>query len=352
MSKKILHIANSDKFIPPFIEFVKEHFEFSEHQFLLTGGMAQDQLKPYENAQLAKKTIFGRLQHYVQAVIKMHQAKKVILHGLFDIKLVYILFFMPWLLKKCYWVMWGGDLYVYQLGERNWKWKVREFFRRPVIKNMGYIVSGNQGDIANAKEWYGFNGEKLNCVFYTSNIFRNDIKTITCETSDEIRVLVGNSATETNRHLEAFEIVYSEKIKSKKNVKLIVPLSYGDPKYCKVVIDYGKKKFGDDFVPITYFMLYQSYINILYNSDIVVFNHNRQQGFGNLVQLLGFGKKVYISRQSTLWDYFKSIGVVVYDIEKFDIVPIEESLALKNRKAIEENFSVERIIFDMKKVFE
>ena len=100
MSKKILHIANSDKFIPPFIEFVKEHFEFSEHEFLLTGGMAQDQLKPHANVQLSKRTILGRRKHYTQAVIKMHQAQKVILHGLFDIKLVYILFFMPWLLKN------------------------------------------------------------------------------------------------------------------------------------------------------------------------------------------------------------------------------------------------------------
>jgi hypothetical protein len=41
MSQKILHIVGSDKFITPFIEFVKEHFEFNNHEFLLTNCMAE-----------------------------------------------------------------------------------------------------------------------------------------------------------------------------------------------------------------------------------------------------------------------------------------------------------------------
>lgn len=349
---KILHIGNTDKFIPPFIEFIKENFDFSQHRFLLTGGgMTVDQVVPHPNVYVSKHGKKGTLMYLLRALVAMQTADKIILHGLFNYRIVQLLFLNPWLLKKCYWIVWGGDLYVYQLGKKNWKWKRNEYFRRSVIKNMGFIVSANKGDIAKAVEWYGFNGEKLSSVFYTSNIFQKDIEAIACEASDEVRILVGNSSTETNRHLEAFDIIFSEKIRNKKKLKIIAPLSYGDSEYRKTVIEYGAEKFGDEFIPLVNFMPYKSYLNILFNTDIVVFNHNRQQGFGNLVQLLGFGKKVYISRDSNLWEYFESIGVVVYDFEKFDIMPIEKSVALKNRKAIEENFSIESIVLDMEKVF-
>jgi len=152
MSNKILHIEGCDKFIPPFIQFVKDNFDFSQHKFLLRGGMVEKDLLQALNVHFAKRSIAAKLNHYLQAVIKMHQADKVILHGLFDIKLVFLLFLMPWLLRKCYWVMWGGDLYVHKLGKRNWKWKIKEVFRRPVIKRMGHLVTYVKGDVDLARE--------------------------------------------------------------------------------------------------------------------------------------------------------------------------------------------------------
>ena len=164
MAKKILHLAGCAAFIPSFIEFVKESFELSEHEFLLTEGMASHELKTYPNVYLSKTTNAAKLRYYSQAIIKMHEADKIFLHSLFDAKLNVILFSMPWLLKKSYWVIWGGDLYVYQLGQRNYKRKIREFFRRPVIKNMGHLVTYIQGDVDLARKWYGAKGEYHECL--------------------------------------------------------------------------------------------------------------------------------------------------------------------------------------------
>jgi hypothetical protein len=36
---EILHICLLDKFIPPFIEFIKENFEFERHTFHLSGDI-------------------------------------------------------------------------------------------------------------------------------------------------------------------------------------------------------------------------------------------------------------------------------------------------------------------------
>lgn len=347
----MLHIGSTDKFIPPFIEMVREHFEFNDHDFMLRRGMAHDQLQSYENIQTMGKGKHKIIQHYLTMVVKMHFADKIILHGLFDIRVIQLLWTMPWLLKKCYWVIWGGDLYRYHKIENDRRLKKQEFFRRPVIKKMGYIITGNEKDAGNAKLWYGFRGDVLDAVFYPSNVFTGDLcgSTSTCEV-----ILVGNSATPSNRHCQAFKRIANEAGSDslQGNIKIIAPLSYGDPSYADEVCECGKELFGNDFFPIFKFMPYDEYTRLLDSIDVVVFNHDRQQGFGNLIQLLGKGKKVYISRCSTLWEYFNSIDVVVYDIDNFTLKPIHEAVALHNYHKIKSLFSLERVVDDTRRVFD
>ena len=61
MSNKILHISGCDKFIPPFVKFVKDNFEFSQHEFLLSGGMSEEDLIKAPNVHFAKRSVTGRL---------------------------------------------------------------------------------------------------------------------------------------------------------------------------------------------------------------------------------------------------------------------------------------------------
>ena len=343
MTNKILHIAGCDKFIPPFIEFVKEHFEFSEHDFLLTGGMAQYELKNYTNVSLSKRTIIGRLKYYSQVVIKMHQAKKVVLHGLSDIKLVCILFFMPWLLKKCYWVMWGGDLYVYQLGERNWKWTLREFFRRPVIKKMGYLVSGTPGDVDLAREWYRAKGDHIRCFNYPSNVYKHyEVKP---KIHNTINVQVGNSADPSNRHIEILDQL--DKFKDK-DIKIFAVLSYGDQEYAKKVISEGERKFGVKFIAITEMMIFDKYLEFLSSIDVAIFNHERQQAFGNTITLLGLGKKVFLNPSSTLNSVFSEFDIQVFNSEKIELTLLDELTKQANSEKVKHYFSKDSLVKSLK----
>jgi len=108
---KILHIGGNDKFLYPFAGFIKENLDFSEHEFLIPTPKNEKQTTEYKNISSYERRVFARLAYYSTAAIKMQKADKIILHGLFDNKMVFILFLQPWLLKKCYWVMWGGDFY-------------------------------------------------------------------------------------------------------------------------------------------------------------------------------------------------------------------------------------------------
>ncbi len=343
MSKEILHIAGCDKFIPPFIEFLKEHFDFDRHQFYLTEGMAANELIPHKNIKLGRAGIVNRLKEYLWLIIRMQQSEKIILHSLFNRHMIVMLFLMPWMLKKCYWVMWGGDLYVYQLGERNRKWKLREFFRRPVIKNMGYLVNGTPGDVDLARQWYGAKGEHICCFNYPSNIYKH--YEIEPKVNETINIQVGNSADPANQHLEIFNQL--ERFKDQ-NIKIFVVLSYGNQDYAEKVIDQGKKIFGEKVIAITDMMPFDKYLDFLASIDIAIFNHKRQQAFGNTITLLGLGKKVFLNKESTLNRVFDDFGIQVFDSQYIELSPLDKLAKKSNVQKVQHHFSKQSLVKSLK----
>jgi len=344
MHKKILHIASCDKFIPPFIEFIKENFDFSDHEFMLTNGMAEESLEITSNVYLSSPSKLGKLKHYLQVSIKMQQADKIIFHSLFDSTIVRMLFVMPWLLKKSYWVMWGGDLYAYQLSHRNFKWKIQEFFRRPVIKNMGNLVTYIEGDVDLAREWYDAKGHYYECLMYLSNIYK--ALDVQISRGNTINIQIGNSANSSNNHTEIFDKLLPLK---DKDIRIYAPLSYGDKAHAKEVVSKGKELFGDKFIALTDFMPFEQYLQFLGSIDIAIFNHKRQQAMGNTITLLGLGKTVFIRSDTTQWQFFKDKNIKVYDSIKLDSIDKKEHL--DNISKVKEYFSEETLKKQLKELF-
>lgn len=345
MAKKILHIASGEKFVPPFIKFVKDNFNFNDHEFLLTKGMAQASLTLANNITvLAKETKTARLKHYFQILVKMHQADKIILHSLADITIVKILFFTPWLLKKCHWIIWGGDLYVYELGKRNRRWRVREFFRRPVIRNMGHLVSYVEGDIDLARKWYGAKGAYKESIMYLSNTYREFDTPKSA--SNTINIQLGNSANSSNNHIEILEKLLPFK---DQDICIYTPLSYSDQNHAKKVIAIGKKLFGDKFVALTEFMPFEEYLAFLGKIDIAIFNNSRQQAMGNIITLLGLGKTVYIRSDTTQWQLFKNKNIKLYDVN--DLHSLENHYHQNNVDTVKQYFSTDNLRAQLLELF-
>lgn len=332
---KILHLGGCDKFLPPFIDLIKENFDFKEHEFLLTSGIGE--VKHYENVKVFEYSIPQRLKYYFYAFLKMHISDKVVLHGIFDIKLVFILFFTPWLLKKCYWVIWGGDLYSYQLSERNNYWKCKEFFRRPVIKNIGHLVTYIDGDVELTRKWYGAIGKYHECLMYTSNLYKE--YNIPVRQSNITNIQVGNSADPSNNHFEILEKLLPFK---EQNITIYVPLSYGDPIYAQKVIHKGQEWFGDKFKPLTDFIPFDQYLKLLGTINIAIFNHKRQQAMGNTITLLSLGKTVYLRSDTTQWQFFQKKGLIVGDVSEMNSLKLLE--VEDNRRKVELYFSKENLI--------
>jgi hypothetical protein len=347
----ILHLMHNEKFIAPFIDFIKNHFNFTEHFFIIVGGLSEDvaKLPRYENVLILDRSYdskFNYLKYSTLMKSYTEKADKIILHALFSDNKNFFLYFNQYLLSKCYWVMWGADLYAYNKPRNRLRDKVRHYLRKKVYSNIGHFITYIKGDYELAQKWYGAKGEYHECFMYPSNLYKEyDIKP---KVHSTINIQLGNSADPTNNHIEVLD-----KLKKYKdeNIKIYVPLSYGNQEYAQRVISYGKEVFEDKFVAFTEFMPFEKYLEFLGDIDIAIFAHKRQQAMGNTITLLGLGKKVYMRSDITPWNLFKNIDVKVFNVNDIEINLIDEKIKKQNQQKIKEYFSKEQYIRQLRKLF-
>lgn len=132
-------------------------------------------------------------------------------------------------------------------------------------------------------------------------------------------ILVGNSATPTNNHVEVFRRLI--RIQLPERSKIIVPLSYGDACYREKIVKLGYELFGEQFQPITEFMDFDRYVSLLRSCSVMVMNHKRQQGAGNIGIGVYLGAKVFVNPNSPLYEHYRDAGMIV-----FSVADLEEEL--------------------------
>ncbi|MEP3560740.1 MAG: TDP-N-acetylfucosamine:lipid II N-acetylfucosaminyltransferase [Marinobacter sp.] len=293
----------------------------------------------------------GKLAGYAKLIKQLHSAQKVILHGLFNIRVVMILVLCPWVLSKCYWVIWGDDLYQYKKATKAWRSRLKEALRRFVIRRVGHLVTYIGGDVELARQWYGATGRYHECIMYLSNVVdpKMTASTSTNAHHEGWNILVGNSADPSNNHIEALERLLPFKDQA---IKIYVPLSYGDQNHAQKVISQGKQWFGDKFVPMTDFMPFEQYLEFLISLDIAIFNHRRQQAMGNTITLLGMGKTVFMRSDVSHWRFLKGLGIKLNDVDKLELCRIAPDEAKENAHIVRSYFSRATLVKQFLDIFE
>lgn len=155
-------------------------------------------------------------------------------------------------------------------------------------------------------------------------------------------ILVGNSASPNNNHLEIFELL--KKIKIDSDAKIIVPLSYGDESYKNKIIEKGMKFFGERFLPITEFMTILEYSQLLNRCHTMIMNHKRQQAAGNIALGLLMGAKVFLNENNPLVKFYQENGIETFSIKNIGdefSTPLSFEIKEKNRKILLEKKSME-----------
>jgi dTDP-N-acetylfucosamine:lipid II N-acetylfucosaminyltransferase len=332
---RIAHVMIFEKFIRGYIEFVVKEFDIRDHHFYIVGK----DYKKYNLDNLPNVTIVDNYFKLLKFVFAINGSQRIILHGLWHEGVIRLFLFMPWLIHKCYWMMWGGDFYYYDSETTS---------KKHLIKKLKHFVGFVKGDYDFVKEKYGSAGEYHESILYPVAFFEEGEQRQR-DPVQPIKILVGNSADPSNNHLQIFEKLLP--FKDNAAIEVIVPLSYGNATYAKLVEEKGTELFGTRFQPLHEFIPLDQYKSMLQGVSIGIFNHGRQQGLGNIITLLSYGKKVFLRKDVSTWDAFDHFGVTLYDIQQFNLEDIDEGTRKKNIQSMQEYFTPQNYKMQLSRIF-
>ena len=347
----IIHIFNDQKkFSMGYFKWLAENGEDFSDTILYHYGAQTDFFN-----NLGIKTRFISSWFNPRGHFKMYRdlvkAERIIVHSLASPYLLMFLFLNRKLCGKTRWIVWGKDLYIYHQAKRKTiPLKVYECFRIPVIRKLGYIITGFEEDYELAREWYGVTGKSIVCNMLYPNSVNFKMEELENEkTSEKLTVLLGNSGSKTNEHIEAITILkdYENNL-----LKVYCPLSYGGPrKYAEKVRAYGSKMLGECFVPLMNFIPLEEYEKIWAKVDVAVFNHKRQEALGNIYSLVLQGKTVYLSEDTSTFKFLNRIGVKIGVFRKnMDLTKQRREILESNRRILLSYINMDRNLKTWKKI--
>jgi len=177
-----------------------------------------------------------------------------------------------------------------------------------------------------------FKAQFLPLNYYSTEdvLFRED-STQNLSGSD---ILLGNSATSTNNHVEAMQVLAKLGMEGR---KVIVPLSYGDMRYQEKIIKIGEKILGKSFIPLINYMPLSEYDQAVSNCGNLIMNHIRQQAIGNISSALLRGGRVFLRPENPIYKFYTRMGVKLFpfsdNVTIADLdTPLNKDDELKNKE--------------------
>lgn len=330
---KILHIFTKMNYVytGALIDMFLNNIPEIEHEFLICD------LK--ENVPETVKIIAGNsgVIHYLKSDRRRVEAIEIVRH--IDKSDYTIFHFLPnnvylhimlrkktQIYKKLIWRIWGADLY-------NWKKqgiqgllfnRIREHTRHKI----GYVVAEPmdileyQRQFDNAVKFLdGPDPKGYDVDFLEKN---------RCKKLENSRyILVGHSAVPTLHHKDILEKL--SKYRSE-DIKIVLPLNYGNMGYAKEINKYAISIFGiNKILYIKDKMDLDEYVRLLWKCDMVVVHSERQIAMGNITMMMYMQKKIFLMKNSIMDQFYrKDKGLEIYDSNLIGEVSFEEFISSKN----------------------
>ncbi|WP_417731000.1 TDP-N-acetylfucosamine:lipid II N-acetylfucosaminyltransferase [Rosistilla oblonga] len=200
-------------------------------------------------------------------------------------------------------------------------------------------------DYQSVVERLGLNAE--HCEFINYNIDDTVTSTLRNATTEGQDILVGNSATPSNNHLEVLETLAH----CRRDFRhAILPLSYGNNEYASHITKRGTQLLGNQLRPLHDFMPRDEFNHSLLTVKCAVFNHIRQQGFGTALTLAWLGARLFMHPRSSTYRFFLKLGIAVEPFHSSSdksfackLRPLDMSERIANRTALSKHFSQDRV---------
>ena len=356
---KVLHIIKDDKFYDCVINAFESDERFENRSVLFVNSSEYEffLIKQTEKVELlwTKKMLKECLQSSDYDVIFFHSL---------SVEKYWYFHFIP-NNKIVIWWGWGFDLYSSEYGmnplipidlykpetkqlmdsikqsglKRKLKGCIRDIFWRPyyeslrrkVIARIDYFQPVIPFEYQLMKEVDGFQAKE----FYYPRCFTSYYAETGCIKNENGGILIGNSATYTNNHLDVWTDI-RKYVPSYRNI--IIPVNYGVQRYADHLSKEIKSKSHHIHI-IREFMPRDEYFKLIDGCSYAVFGVLRQQAMGNIYHCLYQGVKVFLYRDSLVYRFLKEWGYVVFAIEDIDEFSFSTPLSLneleKNAKAFE-----------------
>ncbi len=304
--------------VESYVKFINNNFNKKNHLFYIVtyNKPLKAAVMKYQNV-MAISTLNTK---NIKEIIANND--KVILHylSLKKIQMLKLLFYQE-VYNKLVWVAWGHDLYSWSIKEngkiverfiQTIKNKIAFAFRRKIKCFVGIFPP----DIDFFRKEFNTNATTFYAP-YTASLYNPIYKKVKFDSLEEkinnndcINIQIGHSSTDALNHIEALKCL--EKYKDE-NIRIYIPLSYGDKEYGDLVEEKAKEIFGCRAVCIREMMPQYDYMMFLSTIDIAIFNTKRQIGLGNIKPLLYMEKKIFIPKGSVMYDFFRNQKVDIWD---------------------------------------
>lgn len=335
--KKILHVCTDQKFI----DFAITNFNTVDNVQNDFFVIVKNELKYVKSENIIVESRWSFLAKLLLGKFKKYDA--VIFHSLGNQFKLFIKF-LPKKLKIC-WIGFGFDYYDYSKLIKGYAEKkgVRYFIEKYILNSsyqrINYFCPVLESEFLEASSRFNLNAEYIDWNYGSSDKVVEKLKDVYVNGD---AILIGNSAFETNNHIE----IIDELVKINEEREVIIPLSYGDNNYAEMIIA-KLKSTSLNYTVLRDFLTQDEYFNILKRCAFVIMNHKRQQAAGNILIMLSLGAKVILDKENPLYSYFKQFGFKVF--EKTELKSNLSSVLLEKDMIINKKLSAENFNPDISK---
>lgn len=359
--KRILHICNDDKFIPQ----GKRIFDAVPNS--QSTYWVRPKKEKLEHIEFPCENIFNLDLNQKKYINQINQFDLLCIHFLHQD--LYPLLNSKKITVPILWIGWGGDYY--------WAIDTHKDFNlfKPRTKKMVKkssdlsLLSFVTKKIKKIKCKSNF--EAINNIDYISLTFKEEYDLIKSNysslspkyiswnygyiTQDVInqyekffcldnKVLIGNSATSTNNHLDIFYDLNS----ILKEHKMVLPLNYGNSSYKNDISTFAKNTWGDNVTVLDKFIPLEEFNKILIQCRNVIIGSMRQQAVGTIITSMYMGANIFMYKDSINYLFFKNHGFHIFSIEDLKKnsnllnTKLNQKQILENRNKINYLWSIEK----------
>lgn len=286
--------------------FVERHYGSDKHKFVVLNSASDSEVPGvvYFDCNSIKKCL--------EIVRLINRSEKTIVHGIFMKAPLAVILSVLANGNKMSWMIWGADLYNWKNNNHGIKAKISNLIQKRLRKKCKTVIISFASDKNEYIKQFGY-PFKFFYAHYVLPYSSYEIEQNFIEKNDKVlNILIGNSANKELRHIEILKLL---KEKQREDIKIHIPLNYGDRAYGDEVETIAKNMFGNKAICYRENIPIDKYIKLLWKMDIAVFYTNRQIALGNIVMLLYMGKEIYMERGTTMYECLKEYGIDIKDIE-------------------------------------